>query len=104
MVVHFRAGLEKALFFSRMLGAFLGSLFSEFGLLCGTLLAPFAAMAPFWHAFGGVMGLFWLAFSTYARLELQGEPSQYHFDALVLFLLPLLRIFKVAFAEPAHDS
>ena len=50
-------------------------------------------MAPFWQPFGAVMGVFWLAFSAYARLELQREPFQHHFDDLVLFLVPLLRIF-----------
>jgi len=49
----------------------------------------FAAMAPFWHPFGDVMRLFWLAFSAYARLELQREPFQHHFDDLVSFLVPL---------------
>ena len=50
-------------------------------------------MAPFWQPFGAVMGLFWLAFSAYARLELQREPFQHHFDDLVSFLVPLLHIF-----------
>ena len=61
-------------------------------------------MAPFWHPFGDAMGLFWLAFSAYARLELQREPFQHHFNDLVLFLVPLLRVFKVTFAENAHNS
>ena len=51
-----------------------------------------------------VMGLFWLASSAYARLEFQREPFQHHFDDLVWFLVPLLRIFKVTFAENAHNS
>ena len=50
-------------------------------------------MAPFWQPFGAVMGVFWLAFSAYARLELQREPFQHHFDDLVSFLVPLLHIF-----------
>ena len=50
-------------------------------------------MAPFWQPFGAVMGVFWLAFSAYAGLELQREPFQHHFDDLVLFLVPILRIF-----------
>ena len=54
---------------------------------------PFAAMAPFWQPFGAVMGVFWLAFSAYARLELQREPFQHHFDDLVMFLILLSRIF-----------
>ena len=49
-------------------------------------------MAPFWQPFGAVMGVFWLAFSAYARLELQREPFQHHFDDLVSFLVPLLQI------------
>ena len=53
---------------------------------------PFAAMAPFWQPFGAVMGVFWLAFSAHARLELRREPFQHHFDDLVLFSVPLLRI------------
>ena len=46
---------------------------------------------------------FWHAFSAYARLELQGEPFQHHFYDLVLFLLLLLHIFKVTFAENTHN-
>ena len=51
-------------------------------------------MAPFWQPFGAVMGVFWLFFSAYARLELQREPFQHHFDDLVSFLVPLLRIVE----------
>ena len=50
-------------------------------------------MAPFWRPFGAVMGVFWLAFSAYARLEFQREPFQHDFNDLVLFLVPLLHIF-----------
>ena len=53
----------------------------------------FAAIAPSWHPFGDVRGLFRLAFSAFARLEPQGEPFQHHFVDLVSFLVPLLRIF-----------
>ena len=60
-------------------------------------------MASYWNPFGDAMGLFWLAFSGYARLELQRELFQHHFDDLVLFLVPLLCIFKVTFAENGHD-
>ena len=49
-------------------------------------------MAPFWHPFGDVRGLFRLAFSAFAHLEPQGEPFQHHFVDLVSFLVPLLRI------------
>ena len=48
-------------------------------------------MAPFWQPFGAVMGLFWVAFSAYAGLELQREP--HHLDDFVLFLVQLLHIF-----------
>ena len=51
-------------------------------------------MAPFWQAFGAVVEVFWRAFSAYARLELQREPFQHHFDDLVSFLVPLLHIFN----------
>ena len=61
-------------------------------------------MAPFWQPFGAVVGVFWLAFSAYARLELQREPFQHHFNDLVSFLVRLLRIFKVMFAENEHKS
>ena len=50
-------------------------------------------MAPFWQPFGAVRGVFWLAFSAYARLELRREPFQHHFDDLVSFLVLLLHIF-----------
>ena len=50
-------------------------------------------MAPFWHLFGAIMGVFWIVFSAYARLELQREPFQHHFDDLVSFLVLLLHIF-----------
>ena len=50
-------------------------------------------MAPFWRPFGAVMGVFWLAFSAYARLELRRERFQHHFDDLVLFLVLLLHMF-----------
>ena len=49
-------------------------------------------MAFFWQPFGAVMELFWLAFSAYAGFELQREPFQHHFDDLVSFSVPLLRI------------
>ena len=52
----------------------------------------FAAIAPSWHPFGDVGGLFRLAFSAFARLEPQGEPFQHHFVDLVSFSVPLLRI------------
>ena len=39
------------------------------------------------------MEVFWLGFSAYARLELQWEPFQRHFDDLVSLLEPLLHIF-----------
>ena len=39
------------------------------------------------------MGLFWVVFSVFARLEPPGEPFQHHFDDLVPFLVPLLHIF-----------
>jgi hypothetical protein len=68
-------------------------------------LAPFwphfAAIAPSWHPFGDVRGLFRLAFSAFARLEPQGEPFQHHFDDLVSFLVPLLHIFD-AFLLKTH--
>ena len=54
---------------------------------------PFADTAPFWDLFGDVMGLFWLAFSAFARLEPQGEPFQHHFVDLVSFLVAPLCIF-----------
>ena len=54
---------------------------------------PFAAMAPFWHPFGDVRGLFRLAFSAFAHLEPQGDPFQHHFVDLVSFLVPLLPSF-----------
>ena len=52
----------------------------------------FAAIAPYWHLFGDVRGLFRLASSAFAHLEPQGEPFQHHFVDLVSFLVPLLRI------------
>ena len=52
----------------------------------------FAAIAPSWHHFGDVLGLFWPAFSHFAHLEPPGEPFQHHFVDLVSFLVPLLRI------------
>ena len=72
----------------------------------GSFLAPFwppfGAMALFGHPFGDVLGLFWLAFSAFARLEPPGKPFQHHFDDWVSFLVPLLRVLKVTFAENAH--
>ena len=50
-------------------------------------------MAPFWQPFGAIMGVFWLAFSAYASLELRREPFHHYFDDLVLFLVLLLHIF-----------
>ena len=39
-----------------------------------------------------------------AGLELQREAFQHHFDDLVSFSVPRLRIFRVTFAENAHAS
>ena len=42
-------------------------------------------MAPFWHPFGDVMGLFWLGFSGYARLELKGiVPASFRWFGIVV--------------------
>ena len=62
---------------------------SFFGTLSATLCGHSSFLAPFRRRYG----LFLLAFSAVARLELQGEPFQHHFVDLVSFLGPLLRIF-----------
>jgi hypothetical protein len=69
------------------------AIFSELGLLLGTLLATLCGHGSFLAALRCHYGVFWLAFSAYARLELQREPFQHHFNDLVLFLVPLLHIF-----------
>ena len=61
------------------------------GSFLASFWLPFTAMAVLWHYFGDVLGLFLLAFSAFARLELQGEPFQRHFHDLVLFSVPFLR-------------
>ena len=80
------------------------AIFSEFGVLLGTLFATLCGHGSYLAPFRDVMQLFWLAFSAYARLELQREPFQHHFDDLVSFPVPLLRIFEVTLAENAHNS
>ena len=54
----------------------------------------FAAIAPSWHPFGDVRGLFRLAFSAFSRLELQGEPLQHHFNDFASFVVLLWLIFN----------
>ena len=73
------------------------------GSFCALFCQPFVAVAPVWQPFGAVMELFWLAFSAYAGLELQREPFQHHFDDLVSFLVPRLRIFY-NFAKNVHNA
>ena len=74
------------------------------GFFLASFWQLFAAIVVFWHHFGDVLGLFWPAFSAFPRFEPAGEPFQHHVDDLVLFSVPLLYIFKVTFAENAHDS
>ena len=76
------------------------SIFKDFGLLFLASFWPhFAAIAPSWHPFGDVREVFRLAFSAFARLELQGEPFQRHFHDFVSFLVPLWRIFGALFLK-----